>query len=350
MPVSGPFVDLDLSFSQACGLTASGDIECFVTSDFIDLDPPTNGPYTDLTVTSSSICGLGTDQLLDCSFRTFSPSDLATAAEEFPLDVPFSSIERSNIQFGGIPICGVRAENGTISCFGFAGNGFGGELPPPPGADAIANTLTAANISLSLTAEIYGPNQVELFWNRVPSVLPPISVEVFRDDELLTTTSNQFSFFDNDISVTAEESSYRIRTVDEAGNMGEFSNVIVVNRATREVNILDDESGVDNPRPGSPFSIQQLSVSTFILLFTNNDSFILSWSIDNPTNVDVAGFEVRIDNEPVAFVNNTTFIGDGVVFGDCRIYSVAAIANDGAVLDYASVSFGTSNFPCQSVP
>ena len=72
-------------------------------------------------------------------------------------------------------------------------------------------------------AEIYGRNQVELFWNQVPGVFPLISVEVFRDDEILTTIDNSFSFYDMDSSISNDESRYRGRTVDDAGNVGQLS-------------------------------------------------------------------------------------------------------------------------------
>ncbi len=338
IPIAGPFVDLGLDASQACALTASGDIECFAVRQGSEIAPPSSGPYIDFTVTSSAICGLRTDQFLDCSFRTPSNFTPDTGADQYPLDVRFSSIERSNFQFNGVPICGVRADNGTISCFG--GTGSSTTLPVPPGADATAPTLTADNIVLGLTADIYQRNQVELFWNRLPAVFPPIRVEVYRDDELLTTTSNSFSFYDNDFNVTNEESRYRVRTVDDAGNVGEFSNEIVVNRFTLEVQLNDDVNGTENPRTERILRIQNLSVTAFAALINDNDSFVLAWGVDNPTDISIAGYEIRINNEAVDFVTGTAFIGDGVNTSECRIYSVAAIAENGEILDFGSVSFG----------
>jgi len=344
-PISGPFVDLDLDTNHACGLTVNGDIECWVSRERSNLTPPTSGPYTDLTVTNSAICGLRVDQLLDCSFAAPTSFDLETMAEDYPTDVRFSSIERSSLSFAGVPICGIRADNGTISCFG--GSGFGGDLPAPPGAGEVSASLTAANISLGLTAKIYGTNQVELFWNRLPYVFPPISVEIYRDDELLTTTSNNFSFYDNDSSVITDESRYRVRTVDDAGNVGDFSNTVVVNRVTFDVDLLDG-GAIDNPRPDAQLRIQDLSVTAFAHFVSNNDTFILSWNVENVSDTPIAGYEIRIDNEPVAFVTNTSFIGDGVSQYSCRVYSVAAVDSDGAILDYASAAYGRSAIWCPS--
>ncbi len=347
-PIAGPFVDIAIDSNQACGITGNGDIECWAARERQNLFPPTNGPYIDLTVTNSAICGLRGDQLLDCSFAAPTLFELDTRAEEYPLDVRFSSIERSNFQFGGVPICGIRADNGSISCFGSnPSDNFSGSLPAPPGSSPMAAAITASNFILGLTAEVYSRNQVELFWNRVPNVFPPISVEVYRDDELLTTTRNSLSFYDNDDSVTSEESRYRIRTVDDAGNVGEFSNLIVVNRATAEVSLADSEGG-GIPGADDLLRIRDVSVTAFAQFVANNDSFILTWSLDNPSSVPVAGFEIRINNEPSAFVTSstTTFVGDGVDLNFCRIYSVAAVADDGTILDYGSAAFGNSAIVC----
>jgi len=344
-PVPGPFIDLDTDSGRACGLTANGTIECWAGRSHISLDPPTSGPYTDLVVTNLAICGLRTDQTLDCSFAVIDGFDQIPGADQYPLNERFSSIERSRVEFGGVPICGIRADTGTISCFGGRGDGSEGNLPAPPGAPPITAELTASNFNLGLNATVYSYNQVELFWNQLPSAFPRISVEVYRDDELLATTGNSFSFYDNDTSVTNDITRYRVRTVDEAGNTGEFSNVVVVNRSTREVG-LDSEAGTtSDPRPAMQLRVRNLSIASFNR-FVNNDRYILTWNIDNPADIPVAGYEVRINNEPVGYVSDTAFIGDGVDLNFCRIYSVAAIADDGRILDYASAALGRSAIIC----
>lgn len=345
VPIAGPFVEIDIDSNQACGIKANGDIECWAARDRLNHVAPTNGPYIDLTVTNSAICGLRTDQLLDCSFAAPTAVDINTASEEYPLDVLFTSIERSSLQFRGVPICGIRADNGTISCFG--GSDTSATLPAPPGADSMVNSLNAANITLGLTAQIYGRNQVELFWNQLPGGFPPISVEVYRDDELLEVTPNSFSFYDNDSSVMSDESRYRVRTVDEDGNFGEFSNDVLVDRGNLSVSSIDSDADANNRRLGSQLSIENISFTAFVR-FVNSDAFILTWEVDNDANVAFAGYEIRIDNEPVGFTESTTFIGGGANLDDCRIYSVAAVADDGAILDYSSVAFGRNAIRCPS--
>ena len=345
-PIAGPFTDLDLDSNAACALTINGEIECFAIRDRQNLTPPTNGPYIDLTVTNSAICGLRTDQSLDCSFPDPDQSFTDVRADEYPLGDTFSSIERSAQQFSGVPICGLRADNGTITCFGDDPQ-TDGSLPAPPGTDGIVDQNNASNIVLGLAAKVYGPQQVELFWNRLPSVFPPLLVEVYRDGQLLTTTSNNFSFYDNDSSVSSVTSQYQIRPVDENGNTGQFSNTITVNRINDQV-VSDDTDDAVNPRPDSSLRLRDVTVNSYAQFDTNNnlDVFVLSWSLDNPADTSIAGFEIRIDEEVVGFVKGTTFSGDGVDLFRCRIYSVAAIAENGEILDYGSAALGRNAFVC----
>ena len=76
-------------------------------------------------------------------------------------------------------------DSGTISCFGAGGRNVG-ELPAPPGSDAVSDSPNASNLNLSLTAQAYSPNQIELFYNRIPSVLPVILAEAVRTMLLIT--------------------------------------------------------------------------------------------------------------------------------------------------------------------
>ena len=335
-PVEGPFIDLDLSVLSACGLTSNGDIDCFVLNDFVEITPPTNGPYSDLTVTIGSICGLGMDQLLDCSFREPTMFSADPMIEEFPLEVAFSSIERSAQVAGATPVCGVRAESGTISCFGDGpSEGF---LPAPPGASSVVDANTASSFNLQLTAQVYSSTQVELFWNRVPSVFPQISVEVFRDDELIATTPNNISLFFNSNFGPNDEARYRVRTVDDAGNRGEFSNEILVNRITGVV--TSSVQPIDNPRVDPAVRVSNINQSFFV----GASTVLLTWQVDNPNDVEIAGFEVRVDDELLGFVENTVFSGELISRNVCNVFTVAALASDGSILDFSANDFSGSGF------
>ena len=142
-------------------------------------------------------------------------------------------------------------------------------------------------------------------------------------------------------------SQYQIRPFDEDGNTGPFSNTITVNRINEQV-VSDGTDNEVSPRPDSSLRLRDVTVNSFAQFDTNNnvDVFVLSWSLDNPSDTPIAGFEIRIDEEVVGFVNGTTFAGNGIDLFRCRIYSVAAIAENGEILDYGSAALGRNAFVC----
>ena len=331
-PVQGPFSDLDMARNVGCALTTNGDIECWASTFGDSPEAPSNGPYTDLTVTESAVCGLTFDGLLDCSFSRFRDAE-DLLAEEYPTDVAFSSIERSAERFTPTPICGIRVSDGGIQCFG--GNG----LPAAPGDGTSTDGPLNELINLSLNASFYSNSAVELFWNQVPFSIPAVSVEVYRNDELLITTDASYSYFDSD-SIASGETRYQVRTVDQAGNVGQFSNIVVVDRDTGQVqDTTGDSSGVVNPRPEGGFKITSITLQLPLRFSTAQGVGFLRWETSDLADASVAGFQISVNNLPEAFVSATatTFVQRGV-FNGCRVYSVAAISTDGEILDFRSIA------------
>lgn len=325
----GPFVDLDSSANERCGLTVNGDITCsryFVT--------PENGPYMDLAVGPLSVCGLTQDGRLDCEIRFGVGDDIVSEVNSASESVRFTAIESGHTNIGGriweVPICGIRADNGSVMCFG------SNELPAS--ADAGVTTSTSAeNIELSLSALAYSESTIELFWNLQPNQLPPVLIEVYRDGELLATTDAMFSYFDSD-SVTQSESTYSIRAIDQAGRTGPFSNDVTVSRE----NISNTDSGIDaelvNPRIDSGVRIENLRVlAPGFFLGNLTGTAILTWELVNETNVAIAGFEVRRNNSSLAFTRNMVYVNNTVTSNFCGTFSVLAIGDDGQILETSSV-------------
>ena len=160
---------------------------------------------------------------------------------------------------------------------------------------------------------------------------PAIAVEVFRNDELLTTTDAQFSFFDTE-SVDEEETSYRVRTLDSAGNPNPFSNTIVVNRTTREVQ-GNENNLLNNPRPEG--------IPRITSIFATGQN-ILQWTMINDDFV--AGYEIRLNNEPVDFVASNIYIVPGQGFDFCDVLTVAAISTSGNIVDFRSLAIDGTSF------
>ncbi len=350
-PVQGPFIDVEAGVNHSCGLTIEGNIECWALRETFNITPPDSGPYTDLTVSNLAICGLGADQFLDCTFAEplrFRSND---NRDDYPFDVAFTSIELGAASFVGVPVCGIRADDGTIDCFGGTGR-EGSRLPAPPGIDAVVTSVSASNISLSLVASVYDVNRLELFWNRVPSVIPSLSVEVYRDDELLAITQNGSSYYDDSFqnvdSTSGDTVVYRVRALDVAGDVGDFSNEVVINRVTGEISLDDGAQNVNNPRPDSGVRVRIINAQV-IAAGASQGFYTLDWEVENTTEMPLAGFEVRLNNEPVGFTSQTSFFGGQLDRTECAVFSVAAISEDGTVLDYGSTAISFITAGCSGL-
>jgi len=320
------FADLDLSRANACGLTNLGQILCWENLQ----DPPSDGPYFDIAVTDGSICGLTASGELDC---TFNFPDLnreqAFEAANYPVDLSLASIESRSDIFNSRTMCGIQT-NGAIACWGLP---FDGGLEPPSSSDDSVGPNNA-DLELGLTAAVYGRNSVELFWSPLPNSVPNLTVEVFRDDELITTTEAQFSFFDNSETENAT-TTYSIRVMDGFGNFSPFSNTITVDRDALEVVA---EFG-NLPRETNAFIVEITNIPA-----TFDSVGLVSWTIDNPDQLVVAGYEIRLNGRVIGFTESTVFVDSAPFDGFCRVYTVAAISPDGDFLGFASGTAVSNRF------
>jgi len=323
------FTDLDLSRANACGLTDEGEILCWENLQA----PPTNGPYVDIAVTDGSICGLTVSGELDCTFNFPDLSrEEAFEAANYPLDLSLASIESRSDIFNSRTMCGLQT-NGEIACWGLA---FDGGLAPPSLSEDNAGPNNA-NLELGLTAAVYGRNSVELFWTSLPFNVPNLQIEIYRDDVLISTVNAQFSFFDGGESENAI-STYSIRVMDGFGNFGPFSNILTVDRDAQEI----VTEFVNPPRETNNFVINITNIPPIF-----SDLPPVNWTVENPDELVIAGYEIRRNGIVIGFTESTVFI-DTIPFNDlCRLYTVAAISPNGDILGFASgVSFSTRAFRC----
>ncbi len=354
MPVVGPFSKVDIGINHGCGITESGDIECWALRDFFNITPPDDGPYTDITGGRYALCGLRADQRLECGFANPISRQIDTRSDEYPTDVAFTTVSDGTAEFLSTPMCGIRADDGVIQCFGGGGSeSFDGSLlPPPPGSGVETHTaLTASDISLSLVAEIYDDKQLEIFWNKVRAVSPIISVEVYRDDQLLTVTQNNSSYYDNTFadaqSGVGDVVRYRVRSVDTEGNVGEFSNTIAIDRVTRSVSLGDSGNTTPPPPPVTTgVNITNLGVEFISVHDGGLGSYHLSWDVENTGSNAVAGYAVSVNDELVGSTTATIFLGNGIDSSACRVFTVVAVDEFGVILDHSSVAFGFARSRC----
>ena len=311
----GPFIDLDISRAAGCGLQASGDIQCWGVGAY---DPPNNGPYTDLVVSPTAVCGLDQNQTLDCSFNPVVTTDEAS----YNIQTQFTAIE------------GVRA--GTSSDNNFCGLTASGEITCPlitslagePGGTQLSVPVTDQDIEL--TAEVYSFNNVELFWTPIPQTTPPTEVEIFRNDELVETTTARFSWIDRGADqLGSDPLTYRVRAVSTSGETGPFSNTISVNVQAGQV--TGDDFGVVSG--SSPSTAGLIEAVNFIPL---GGTYLVTWDAPEVGTENVAAYEVRRNNTVVDFVSGSFYILDFSPGNSCDTITLSAVSEDGIYLDHRS--------------
>jgi len=331
--LTGTFVDLEIQSGTACGLTDTGDIQCWSSL----FEPPINGPYTDMVVRSSAICGLNESQIPDC---TFNPNgNFFNDPSLYETTTQFVSLEsRSAFVFQAVlNVCGVTV-NSTIECLDVSNlSGL------PGGSTNLVNP--ELEVDLNLTASINGFTfiQVELFWTPLAGGIPVTNVEIFRDGELIDTVNARFSFVDNAFDgLGIDSADYQVRAIDENGNVGEFSNVIIVNRSDRTVSGANTDNLAQLSAP--PRIIDNIRAQ-----FVNVNTFLLAWEGPPAGENGLKAYEIRVNNETIALTDTNIYLLENVGRDVCQLISVAAISDDDRILDFRSTlitRFQGSTFEC----
>ena len=321
----GPFVDLDTALFNACGLTVNGDIECWAGA----ILPPSNGPYTDLSVNTGMVCGLDSNLKLDCVASSRRPNLL----DEIPADTMFTSIESTNsagyerspdtpnLSLISNGSCGLTID-GELQC-------WGSQLLPTPQGTAEPESFDVSELELSVTARHYGPgDSIELFWNLTPQVIPPINIEVYRDDTLIATTDAQYSYFDSE-SGGNNSVNYKIRPVDSLGNTGPFSTEITVNKS--EGTVTGTPNG-DNTNE----AVDLITNTQFRRL--ENTTIFISWSKSPDMPSDFTGFQLRRNGKVLKNTQETIYFEDFTpISTPCDVITIVALATDNHILDFENV-------------
>lgn len=331
-PVAGPFTQINTSATRSCGLTSTGEISCFLQFRASDPVPTSSSPYIDFIVTRRGVvCGLTTDGQLDCEFRLNTSAEIRAEYQAVSEEFRFTAIASS--EGYGFGACGIRADDSSLLC-------FGSDLLSNLSNPSDDGNVTAINLGLSAVA--YDQNAIELFWNRQPTRFPQTLIEIYRDGELIDTTDAMFSFFDRDV-VDEPESTYSIRAIDENGNTGPFSNEVTVSRENPGIVDLGfGDSGLFNPREGNSLRIENISLTITGGDFLSNQggfsSILVTWNALDDSQIPLAGYEIRLNNETVAFTNNTLYFNDRIEEDFCGVVSVLAIDDDGGILETTSAA------------
>lgn len=209
-------VDMGIEFSNAghyklqCAVMSDGTIACAQDSYQFD------GRYSQVAGLNSLMCGLTLDGYVQCE-RTVGNN------------IPFTYHERLVIEQinEGEPLQSLDAEYASLCGITVSGSLRCGVINA--GLVVPSDMFEPIEAPKELESAVYGVTTVELFWT--PDVNPweVTGAQIYRDDELIATTT-QFSSFLDDTLEPGLTYQYRVRYVPEdARRIPAFSNLISVN-------------------------------------------------------------------------------------------------------------------------
>ena len=241
---------------QSCGLTQDGLIDCFATNASSSLEVPDTGPYIQIETAVLWLCGLGADGVLDCSFETrntanssFTNTRNAAFLEEIATLPLLSSFDMTTRSSTIVSICGLTLD-GNLEC-------IGDSLPANTTPGDSSNLLIDIPVPVNLSSAVYSDTTVELFWETSRNFIAG-RANIYRDGELLTSTTNRTSFIDDTLEAD-QDYVYMISLVEPSGNEGPLSAPILVSTSDRgQISGDGGDGGNANnstSHPGQPTNI-----------------------------------------------------------------------------------------------
>jgi hypothetical protein len=303
-------VDKTYPFSRQCGLLSDGTIDCLANNFTFD------GRYTDIAGVGALMCALNLEGDLECQASIGDSRSLYPEVLERINDInagdPLVSIN------GNVQLCGLTAQGAAVCMSASRGTPYFPFFVP--GLDA---SITAA--PADLVAAVYSDSTIELIWS--DRDIRPWEIayaEIFRDEELLATTTQLRSFIDGTLE-PGRSYAYKVRFVAIAGNNGEFSSTINVDTLSRTDPSQPPSFGYTPP-------IRNLEPTNLSASIYSQDLLELQWSrVPNAT----VGYEIRRDGEYLAYTTGVRYLDGSIFSGGDFVYEVIAVDGDGGMLGVA---------------
>lgn len=351
------FVALDLANEDSCGLDVGGNIRCW-GSNTSTYRPQSNATESssDLNVEAFAVteiglsafrrqCGLLSDGTIDCAIGTYTFSghytDLAAHREvmcaldlngdlecQAPSQAPHHlrpwMVESINQINAGDPLVSISG-NGRLC--GLTSNAAAVCVIPLNQTDPVVPGTESPRLAapLDLTASIYSDTTVELMWSEREVAPWQIAyAEIFRDGELLSTTTQLRSYLDSTL-VPGQSYTYAVRFVAVDGDYGDFSSSITVSTLDRNDPTQPQVDRYTPPARVSEPTDLQASVYSQELLE-------LQWSrVPNAA----LGYEIRRDGQYMGYTTGVSYLDATISPGGDYVYEVIAVTATGEMLGVA---------------
>jgi len=301
--IDAPLTLINSGAEHTCGIRTDQTLVCWGAKNFdVNFQPPglDLGPVLDVAVAIDSTCAIETSGALKCwkprnsiGFEATTPSG----------DEPYIAVE-----VAGPGICAIGA-SGRIDCndrpgrthyknYGFAGD----RLPPPQPHD-----VQVFN---------YGPFG-ELLYNSGEFRNPCISYEIYRDGELLLTTTNGNSVqIDTTSLQTSRSYAYTVVALDCVGQRSEPSLEVLLSLPGDNETPPDNSNYQPKQFPLTPTGIETLIYST--------TAIEIIWDRP-PITARLFGYEIYRNGEFIRFINGTSYFDDTLELGKVYSYVITGI-------------------------
>lgn len=307
-------IDLDSYNGALCGVTDQNDVRCNYSSwDML-------GDKIDVALSTILHCGLSATEGISCVTNyIYEPwqNHLAARIAEINSGPEVVALYGDS---NGYDLRSARV------CYELVTGEFGcivRELvssPVLPGDQA--NTPDPA---FNLTADVYSDSTVELVWS---SSFNNSGADIYRDNELLATTSNGSSYIDDTLlaGVTYE---YSVALFDVNGVRSELSN---------SVSVTTGQEGTDS---GYTPVIRPATPTGLTAVIYNPNEIELFWDRLAVLPADFNGYEIWRDHEFIAFTRGISFYDNSVQPDSVFHYDVVAVSRDGTMLGFNGTDVNT---------
>jgi len=240
-------------------LLSGGTIEC--NRDYLNF----SGFYTDIASFGRTICALSTGGQVEC--QGFPGSSIAS--------LPDTANGNTYVSlFSGQGLCAIDTV-GEVSCTE-AVNTPGSISGPSSNFTPLPTVAPEKPDAIDdLSASVYSDSTIELMWTtfRIGGDGRVVGAEIYRNGELLVRTDQSSSYVDRTLEPGLDYS-YDVRIINNRGDVGPSSNIIIVNTINRST--TNDSSYTRPSRMAAISNLSALIYSDAALELVANAWFRLS--------------------------------------------------------------------------
>lgn len=305
-------IDIDWYNRAVCGITDQANLRCnFSGFDML-------GNMIDVAISNTLWCGLSVSGDITCG------TNLSHTPWKDHLAARITAINNGpNV----VALYGDSNTNGSRNnrvCYELDTGEFGCIVreffsePELPGDQA-----ELPDAAQNLSADVYSDSTVELLWVASANI---VGADIYRNNELLVTTSNRTSYIDNTL-VPGVQYEYSVAIFFSDGTRSALSSSVSVTTGQQSIGMDTGYTPVDRP-----YEPTGLTAVTY-----NQNEIELFWERLTTLPNDFNGYEIWKNHEFFAFTRGISFYDNSVQPNNSYHYDVVAVSRDGTILGFTGI-------------